>query len=243
MVGECERVQTSWFRAQAEVLGGRSWEDGALSWTDGPEGLNLMFPGELDAAAVRRGVQQALSRGRASVGAWLSTDVDPSALRECGFDRGWTIRWMAAPLSAVAAGGDDGDGRIELQADSLDYDGEHADYRDRLTMTRQEPQTAWYAAAYTGPASPDGPRRFAGRAWSYYDGGPQGTAGVFDMEVWPRFRRRGLGTGLLRTVCSAARDAGASQVVLNATDEGSLLYRTCGFTTIGEGITWWLHLR
>jgi GNAT superfamily N-acetyltransferase len=243
MVGECERVQTSWFRAQAEVLGGRSWDDGALTWTDGLDGLNLMFPGELDPAAVRRGVRYALARGRSSVGAWLGVGVDPSALRDCGFERGWTIRWMAAPLSAVAAGGDDQDGRIELQTDTLDYEGEYADYRARLKLARRAPRAAWYAAAYTRPASPDRPRRFAGRAWSYYDGGPQGTAGVFDMEVWPPFRRRGLGTGLLRTVCAAARDAGASQVVLNATDEGSLLYRACGFTAVGEGITWWLHLR
>ncbi|NUR63390.1 MAG: GNAT family N-acetyltransferase [Catenulispora sp.] len=107
-------------------------------------------------------------------------------------------------------------------------------------MARREPRVAWYAAAYTQSAS--GGRRFAGRAWSYYDGGADGVAGVFDMEVWPPFRRRGLGTGLLRTVCSAARQAGASRVVLNATDEGSLLYRTCGFTPVGEGITWWLHL-
>lgn len=241
MVEDCERVQTSWFRAQAEVLGGQSWEDGALTWTDSPEGLNLMFPGELDTAALRRGVRQALDRGRSSVGVWLNACVDASALRECGFDRGWTIRWMTAPLAAVAVGEGDRDGRIELQTDTLDYDGEYSEYRGLLKLARQEPQVAWYAAAYTQPAS--SARWFAGRAWSYYDGGPHGIAGVFDMEVWPRFRRRGLGTGLLRTVCSAAREAGASQVMLNATDEGSLLYRTCGFTPIGEGITWWLHLR
>ncbi|MEV0400887.1 GNAT family N-acetyltransferase [Actinoallomurus sp. NPDC050550] len=243
MVKECERVQTSWFRARAEALGGEAWDDGALTWTDGPDGLNLMFPGELDTSAVRRGVQEALARGRPLVGAWLSTGVDPSALRECGFDRGWPIRWMAASLAAVAADEGDVDDRIELQTDTLDYDGEYADYRDQLALARREPQVAWYAAAYARPASSDRPRRFAGRAWSFYDGGPNGVAGVFDMEVWPRFRRRGLGTGLLRTVCSAARRAGAAQAVLNATDEGRLLYGTCGFTPIGEGITWWLHLR
>ncbi|NUP48155.1 MAG: GNAT family N-acetyltransferase, partial [Catenulispora sp.] len=219
MIGDCERVQTSWFRAQAEVLGGGSWEDGGLSWTDSSEGCYLMFPGELDAAAVRRGVEEARARGRASVGAWLNLGVDASVLGECGFERGWTIRWMAASLAAVAEGGDGGgggDGRIELQSDTFDYSGEHADYRDLLALARREPQVAWYAAAYTQPAASDRPRRFAGRAWSYYDGGPHGIAGVFDMAVWPPFRRRGLGTGLLRTVCAAAQKAGASQVMLNA---------------------------
>ncbi|WP_344669656.1 GNAT family N-acetyltransferase [Catenulispora yoronensis] len=227
------------------MLGGESWDDGALTWTDGPDGLNLMFPRELDTAAVRHGVQIALARGRSSVGVWLNTGVDASALRECGFERGWAIRWMAASLAAVVADGGDRDGRVELQTTTLDYEGEHADYGDRLRLTRQEPSVAWYAAAYNRPADvrpSDRPRRFAGRAWSFYDGGADGIAGVFDMEVWPRFRRRGLGTALLRTVCSAAREAGASRVVLNATEEGSLLYRSCGFTTIGEGITWWLHL-
>jgi hypothetical protein len=43
-VADCERVQGSWFRRRAEVLGGEAWTDGSLTWTDGPDGLNLMFP-------------------------------------------------------------------------------------------------------------------------------------------------------------------------------------------------------
>jgi GNAT superfamily N-acetyltransferase len=62
------------------------------------------------------------------------------------------------------------------------------------------------------------------------------------MDVWEPFRRRGYGTGLLRTVCAAARRAGARQAVLNATPEGKLLYEACGFTQIGEGITWWRRI-
>jgi GNAT superfamily N-acetyltransferase len=79
----------------------------------------------------------------------------------------------------------------------------------------------------------------AGRAWSFLD---RDLAGVFDMEVWPPFRRRGVGTALLRTVCDAARRAGARHAVLNATPLGKLLYESAGFTQIGEGITWWHHL-
>ena len=91
------------------------------------------------------------------------------------------------------------------------------------------PQRAWYAAAYD-----EG--RFAGRAWSFT--GEEGLAGIFDMEVWPPFRRRGLGTGLLTTVGAAS---GARRAVLNATLEGKLLYEKCGFREIGEGITYWRH--
>ena len=62
------------------------------------------------------------------------------------------------------------------------------------------------------------------------------------MRVWPRFQRRGIGTALLATVCAAARDAGAKRAALNATPEGKLLYSSCGFSQIGEGITWWHHM-
>jgi GNAT superfamily N-acetyltransferase len=108
--------------------------------------------------------------------------------------------------------GEAGDPRIELEAK-----GEHT----------------WYAAAYDGAE-----RRFAGHAWSHLAGD---VAGVFDMAVWPQFRRRGLGAGLLRAVCAAAAAAGGRHAVLNATPAGKRLYETCGFAQIGEGITWWLH--
>lgn len=92
---------------------------------------------------------------------------------------------------------------------------------------------AWHALAYAE-------NQVAGQAWSFLDGD---LAGVFDMDVWPRFQRRGIGTGLLRAVCGAAGNAGAKAAVLNATPQGKMLYSTCGFTQIGEGITYWLHLR
>jgi hypothetical protein len=50
------------------------------------------------------------------------------------------------------------------------------------------------------------------------------------------------GFSTLRPVCAAARRAGARHAVLTATPEGKLLYSACGFTRIGEGITWWRHL-
>jgi GNAT superfamily N-acetyltransferase len=123
---------------------------------------------------------------------------------------------------------------VRLEQHSQDYQGEHASYGDWLALTRVQPALAWYAAAHTRKTD-----RFAGRAWSFRDGD---LAGIFDMKVWPRFQRRGIGTALLGTVCTAARQAGAKHAVLNATPEGKLLYKTCGFTQIGEGITWWHHL-
>ncbi|HEY2790751.1 MAG TPA: GNAT family N-acetyltransferase [Micromonosporaceae bacterium] len=224
-VSDCERVQANWYRAN-----GTFWTDDDLLWTDGLDSMNLMFPATISPAAVKRGVDRARDLGRSSIGAWLGFDVDPTPLAEAGFERGWSPWWMTADLDDVPLPSDP---RVRLEQDTLDYGGEHAAYRERLAITRVQPQRAWYASAHTNGG------RFAGRAWSFLDGD---LAGVFDMNVWPRFQRRGLGTALLSTVCAAARQAGAEHGVLNATREGKLLYETCGFRQIGEGITWWLHL-
>ncbi len=229
-IEDCQRVQTNWFRLRAERCGGHVWTDGPLMWTDGPDGQNLMFPAAMTTAGVRRGVERAWDRGLAVVGAWLSLDVDPAPLAEAGFTRGWSPWWMTADLSPLPPPQDP---RVELQLETNDYADDDPGYAGLLAAARDQPARAWYAAAYT-----EGIRRFAGRAWSFRDGD---LAGVFDMAVWKPFRRRGLGTGLLHAVCAAARDAGARHAVLNATPEGSLLYSACGFTQIGEGITWWCH--
>ncbi|WP_225846814.1 N-acetyltransferase [Streptomyces sp. HPF1205] len=228
-VADCERVQASWYRTRTEILGGSLWDDGPLTWMSGADGMHLMFPSELPRAALARGVERARDLG-VDIGVWLNSAVDAFSLANAGFERGWSPWWMTAPIADI---GPAGDPRIELQDDSADYTGEHADYRAELALARARPRHSWYAAAYTRPAG-----RFAGRAWSHRSGN---LAGVFDMAVWPPFRRRGLGTGLLRAVCAAAGAAGATHAVLNATPEGRLLYQRHGFVHIGEGITWWLH--
>ncbi len=229
-IADCRRVQTGWFLLQARALGGEVWTDGPLTWIDGPDGQNLMFPGEMTTAAVVRGVERARDRGRPIVGAWLDPAIDPAPLAEAGFERGWAPWWMTADLSRPIGRPDPG---VELQEDTADYREADPAYRELLALTRLRPARAWYAAAYTRS------RRFAGRAWSFLDGD---LAGIFDMEVWKPFRRRGFGTGLLHAVCEAARAAGARHAVLNATPEGERLYSACGFTRVGDDITWWLHL-
>jgi GNAT superfamily N-acetyltransferase len=229
-VADCQRVQTRWFRFRAETCGGETWTDGPLTWIDGPDGQNLMFPTAMSAEAVLRGVERAQDRGLRIVGAWLDLGVDPTPLAEAGFTRGWSPWWMTADLSEMDSRADP---RIELQVDSNDYRDQDPAYRQVLAVARRQPTRAWYAAAYT-PS-----KRFAGRAWSFLD---SDLAGVFDMDVWPPFRRQGYGTGLLQAVCAAARQAGARHAILNATPEGKRLYSTRGFHQIGEGITWWRHL-
>jgi hypothetical protein len=140
-VADCERVQTNWFRARASELGGTVWTDDGLLWTDGPDGMNVMFPRVMfprapTTAAVRRGVERAYDLGRNIVGAWLGIDVDPTPLARNGFERGWSPWWMTAELSDVSQTRDP---RVRLEQDSLDRVGDYAAYRDPLALTRLEP--------------------------------------------------------------------------------------------------------
>ena len=73
--------------------------------------------------------------------------------------------------------------------------------------------------------------------------GSQTTAGIFDMGVYPKWQRQGVGSALLSAVCAAAADAGATYAALNATPEGERLYSRRGFARVGDGETWWLHAR
>ena len=73
-------------------------------------------------------------------------------------------------------------------------------------------------------------------------GSPE-TAGIFDMGVYPKWQRQGVGSALLSAVCTAAAGAGARYAALNATPEGERLHSQRGFTRVGDGETWWLHAR
>jgi len=231
-VADCEWVQTDWYGRCARLTGGEVWQDDGLDWVWMPHSrsLMLMFPTAADPSALARGVERGKRQDAKIVGAWLglpAEDAVAGALSKAGFERGWAPWWMAAPMSAIFGPPDP---RIVLEDDTAEY-GEPED-RELLVLAQARPQVDWHAAARV-----DG--RFAGRCWSHLAGQ---LVGIFDMAVWPRFQRRGLGTGLMRGVCAPAAAAGAEHAVLNATPEGEKLYLTMGFERLGDGITWWLHL-
>jgi GNAT superfamily N-acetyltransferase len=186
----------------------------------------LSFPRVIDAAAADRGVQFARAHDVRIIGAWLSTNTDAATLEAVGFERGWEPWWMAAQLSGVA---EPDDPRVTLCSEVPEYG---VDGQRLLELARGEQPRAWHAVARE-----DG--RLAGHAWTLVGGD---VAGIYDMDVWTAFQRRGLGRELLRTVCEAARAAGASRAVLNATPEGERLYSAEGFIHVGRGITYWHHL-
>lgn len=64
------------------------------------------------------------------------------------------------------------------------------------------------------------------------------TAGVYDLGVVPSWQRRGVGRQLMDAWLEAAVDRGADVATLNSTPAGERLYRSLGFTEVGEGQTW-----
>ncbi|MFC4243888.1 GNAT family N-acetyltransferase [Gryllotalpicola reticulitermitis] len=225
----CERVQTDWFQLRAERLGGTVWDDGPLHWTDGPDGQNLMFPRSIPLDAVERGVERARANGHELVGCWVENDTDASPLAELGFERGWSPWWMTASLERISQSIDP---RVHLGALPGDVSDEQGGYGRLLELAQIEPDRTFYAAARV-----DGV--LAGHAWSFMSGE---NAGIFDLDVWPPFRRTGLGAGLLHAVVAAAREAGAKTAIIGTSPQGALIYRAQGFTRIGQGSTWWLEL-
>jgi GNAT superfamily N-acetyltransferase len=103
-----------------------------------------------------------------------------------------------------------------------------------VSLARAQPLRSWHAVARLDSA-------YAGHAWAHLAEGELGSAGIYDVDVLPRHRRRGLGAALTIAVCRAAADAGARVATLNATGEGELLYRALGFRSLGLGQTWWKH--
>lgn len=69
------------------------------------------------------------------------------------------------------------------------------------------------------------------------------TAGLFNVAVHPRTRRRGIGRALTTAAMQVAREASAREMGLNATPEGLALYEGLGFRHIGDGGTWLLPSR
>jgi GNAT superfamily N-acetyltransferase len=56
-----------------------------------------------------------------------------------------------------------------------------------------------------------------------------GVAGIYLVAVLPRFRGRGIGSALTLVPLNEARDAGYGVAVLQASDQGEMMYRNLGF--------------
>jgi GNAT superfamily N-acetyltransferase len=229
LLSACESVQTEWFRLRAERLGGSVWDDGPLFWTDGPDGQNLMFPRSIPHEPLERGIERARANGRELVGCWIENEMDASALAHFGFDRGWAPWWMIAPIEAIDLTPDP---RVHIGVEPSDVADERSGYSRYLELAHLEPERAFYAAARVDGA-------LAGHAWCLLSGE---NAGIFDLDVWPPYRRTGLGAGLLHALAVVARNAGAARLMAGTSPQEAIIYRAQGFTRVGQASTWWLHL-
>jgi GNAT superfamily N-acetyltransferase len=233
-IAGCQRLQRAWFAAMAQATGGRIFSTHGCDWIWLParRELMLMFPTVLSPAGLRPGLAEGVRLGASTVGVWLNGAVRGQELGTFGFEPGWQPWWMSAPVDAVTAY-DSAGTSITTHVPEL-----AGPWAAELAVARLQPVKAWHALARVD-GSP------VGAAYSFYDGAAadaKATGGIFNMEVLPQFRRRGLGTALLSAVAQEAAAAGAQELALNATPEGYELYSRRGFELIGRGQTWWLRL-
>ena len=62
-------------------------------------------------------------------------------------------------------------------------------------------------------------------------------AHLMNVYTAPAFRRRGIARMLVTALMDAARQRGATEISLDATEAGRPLYRALGFRYNGEGMT------
>lgn len=65
-----------------------------------------------------------------------------------------------------------------------------------------------------------------------------GVAGIYDVEVLPEFRRRGIGSALIHAALRYARKRGLKLAVLGATGLGAGMYERAGFREVCKVSFW-----
>ena len=224
-VADCVSSHVAWMSAQAALVPGGAWADGPLSWATSADGRTVhgLFPDHTPRDVLARGIHRAVASGAVEIGVWSAVDVQRPELLAAGSELGWQPQWMAASTSAFEPGA------VALSRRAV------LSVRARPHEASLQPLLArgdtWRGEARDGS-------RYAGRAWLHVT---EEVGGLYDMAVWPRFRRAGHGRDLVTLLGATARAHGVASLTLNATPEGALLYAACGFTTVGHGRTWWWH--
>ncbi len=66
---------------------------------------------------------------------------------------------------------------------------------------------------------------------------PGGIRGhIMNVYTNKRYRRQGIAYQMMNMLINDARDKGATELSLDATEKGRLLYKKCGFATSSEGM-------
>jgi GNAT superfamily N-acetyltransferase len=102
-------------------------------------------------------------------------------------------------------------------------------HQSRKTMTAITPRQAWYFSASVDSKPVGETMLLAG----------EGVAGIYEVEVQRKFRRRGIGTALVHAALTFARERlGYRAAVLAATGMGSRVYARVGFREVGKLSFW-----
>jgi ribosomal protein S18 acetylase RimI-like enzyme len=226
LIDAAARVQADWMAAVARATGGLAWEDEGVWIVASSRELVMPFPEQLADDVLDRVLTWVAEHDVRTVGCWAARQEQAAlgpTLEARGFEDGWEPNWMA---TGTGGGGDDA--RVAATADVPEWDR----YGQQLLALVSE-RTLPFVARVEG--------ELAGFAWLHAPPG-ETVAGIFDVVVFPKHRRRGLGRALTAAASARAAELGRTQITLNATGEGELLYRAMGFEALGRGRTWWLHL-
>jgi ribosomal protein S18 acetylase RimI-like enzyme len=198
---------------------------------------DILFPEWMDAEAdfkLDAALASFFPDPPAQVGCWSRMPSKPPDLElrllARGFRLGWKPHWMGKVLTATPF----------PEAITLDNTSDLRDIPD-LPYAKSEAVMTYAQNPIPGVLM----QRFVARI----DGEPvghtvvlctPGVAGIYNVGVLPSFRRRGIGKAMMEAASAFAFERGWTYLVLNASMQGQLLYRQCGFSDMEEGMTWWL---
>ena len=217
----------SWFERLAEASGGGVERFEGVLLTVAGDAAALPFPADTEGLAAA--VARCRALGLREVGCWAAGPDDTlgRALGALGFQDGWQPHWMATAPRAAPPHASIEPGHGEGGPD-LPY-----------WSPRKRALVEAFPDHLVHLVFRDSGRVLGEVTVNLADGG----AGLFDMGVAPDARRRGIGLALTRAACGVAAERGCRIVTLNATGEGTPVYRRAGFRSVGYGMTWWLFPR
>lgn len=234
------------FRQEAIALGGDVIVSGGLSWTTGtPYSSSMIAFPDLSADDTGSRLDELLSfylnhppRG---AGCWSLDPPRPAdlgvSLLARGFQPGWRPHWMALDLLQVQTGHASPKGLSIVTNNDISLAAiKHLPYAQvvvpRPSSAAFPGQWARFIASIRG--------RIVGHSVVFLSTGEWGVAGIYHVGVLPRDRHKGIGKAVTLAACLYAREKGYRYAVLNSTDAGKKTYQQLGFSTIGDGWTWWM---
>lgn len=240
-----------WMVLGARTTGGTIHREGGMTWiaSGGPSPeVSIPFPRlprdsrgpQLDAIlAAARAIPDLRQIACWSLHPHRPRDLGARLLAR-GFEQGWQPHWMALDLETMNEDFPQPDGlRVELlEGEGVWDESDHPHWREAACKSHAHaslhPRRLWHFSARL-----DG--RAVGSSVVFVTTGRLGVAGIYDVDVSPDVRNRGIGKAVTRAACRFARDLGCRHALLNATPEGEPVYRRLGFASLGHGQTWWMH--